>query len=74
MVVTKWTKTSDTPTQIDANMIDNQLTFPSPKLSHAGEYTCTIEVYDGTVLLATGYSSVTIHLPGQLLNTIYDRF
>ena len=66
MIVTKWTKTSGTPTQLNTDS-DNQLTFSSLKLSDAGEYTCTVDIYDGPVLLSSGTKSTFIHLLSELL-------
>ena len=47
--------------------MDNQLTFSSLKLSDAGEYTCTVEIYDGTVVLSRRSRHTTIYLLGKLL-------
>ena len=66
MIVTKWTKTSGTPTQLNTDS-DNQLTFSSLKLSDAGEYTCTVDIYDDPVLLSSGMKSTFIHLLSELL-------
>lgn len=65
IIVTRWTKTGGTPKQLNTDF-DNQFTFSTLKLSDAGEYTCTVEIYDGTVLLSRGNKHTTIYLLGEL--------
>ena len=65
LTITKWTKNNGTQTQLNTD--STTLYFSFLHLSDAGEYVCTIDVYDGTVLLSSGSTSTTIHLTCEVI-------
>ena len=65
LIIIKWIKNNGTQTQLNTD--SSRLHFSSLSLSDAGEYVCTIDVYDGTVLLSSGSRSTSIYLTCEVI-------
>ena len=65
LTIIKWTKNNGT--QIQLNTDSSRLYFSSLKLSDAGEYNCTVDAYDDTVLLTSGSTSTSIYLTCEVI-------